>query len=472
MCRLPLIVLQILFVVSALLHPAAISASTHAEISKQANQLLNQITSTNGPGATVLIAQGDKIIFRKARGRANIELGVDLTPDQVFHIASVTKIFTAALILKLTETDLLSIDHLLSRYLPNFPNAELISIRQLLNHTAGISDRVPTNAAQPGFSRRDVELALLVTEIAKRPLNFAPGTNQAYSNSGYILLGAVIEKITGKKWHESLQERLLEPIGLKQTVYGAATAMIPGRVAGYTSNKQSQNVKNADFISMTIPTSAGALVSTADNLRNWMSALKSGKVIKMESYQKMITPFELPDSAITNSYGFGMYVWRVRGETLVGHTGQINGFASILAYLPSKDITIIVLANDDNFNARIVGRQLAAIALGKPYPAHHFIRLNTNQMQELVGRYEAKGADVRIFSIIDGKLHAKRGDRNAIPIQITANSQLHYEPSELSYFLPIRDLSGLIVRLDYFDNGDGPPLQLMRVNEANIKKGD
>jgi D-alanyl-D-alanine carboxypeptidase len=435
-------------------------------IAQQAQQILDGVTTDAGPGAVALIARGDKTLFRKARGRANIELGVKLAPDQVFHIASVTKMFTAALVLKFAESNKLSLADPLSRYLPDFPNAESISIRQLLNHTAGISDRAVTGNAQPGFSRRDVDIALLVGEIAKRPLNFAPGTSQAYSNSSYILLGAVIEKITGGHWYDSLQDQLLAPLMLTRTQYGTASRVINGRVAGYTSNNQKQALKNADFISMSIPASAGALVSTVDDLRNWMRVLTSGRVISAKSYQQMITPVELPGAFSANPYGFGTYIWRVRGEIMIGHTGQINGFASILAYLPSQDIIVIVLANDDNFDARSVGRRLAAIALGKPYPAVIPVSISVNEMQTLVGTYESEGSPSRTFSIKDGKLFAQRGDRSAIPLQMTRDGHLHFIPSELSYFVPVRDSMGDVVGLDYFESGDGPPKRLLRIKES------
>jgi D-alanyl-D-alanine carboxypeptidase len=435
-------------------------------IAQQAQQILDGVTTDAGPGAVALIARGDKILFRKARGSASIELGARLAPDQAFHIASVTKMFTAALVLKLAETDQLSLDDPLSRYLPDFPNSESISIRQLLNHTAGISDRAAMNNSQPGFSRRDVDIALLVGEIAKRPLNFSPGTNQTYSNSGYILLGAVIEKITGKHWYDSLREQLINPLQLSRTQYGAASTVIAGRVAGYTSNRN-QGVKNADFISMSIPASAGALVSTVDDLRSWMRALTSGRVISAKSYEQMITPVELPGISIASRYGFGTYIWRIRGEIMIGHTGQINGFASILAYLPSQDVTVIVLANDDNFDARSAGRRLAAIALGKPYPTVVPISVSVSEMQALVGTYESEGSPSRTLSIKDGKLFAQRGDRSAVPLQMTKDGQLYFLPSELSYFVPVRDSIGDVVGLDYFESGDGPPKRLPRIKESS-----
>ena len=440
-------------------HPAAASVDD-ARIAAQATHLLKSVAAPSGPGVAVLIARGDRIIYRTARGDADIELGVPLRPEQVFRIASVTKTFTAALMLKLAEQGQLSLDDPLSHYLPDFPNAAGITLRQLLTHSAGISDKAVLG--QPGFGRRDVDTATLVAEIAKRPPAFAPGSAQSYSNAGFILLGAVIEKVTGQPWHAALHDRLLAPLGLKHTGYGIAATVIPGRVAGYTTDNPDHQVRNAAFISATIPAAAGALVSTLDDLRLWMRALAGGRVIGEASYRQMIAPVAPGGIMPSHPYGMGMYVWHVRGETMIGHTGQIDGFASIMAYLPSSDVTIVALGNDDNFDAQNFGRRLAAIALGKPYPAIAGVPIPAAILNTLTGAYQ-EGPIVRTLTVKDGKLFAQRGGGNVVPLQMTADGQLHFVPDELSYFMPVRDTAGAVVRLDYFDHGDGPPVAAPRI---------
>jgi CubicO group peptidase (beta-lactamase class C family) len=162
--------------------------------------------------------------------------------------------FTAAMILKLAEAGRLSLDDPLALYLPDFPNGPNITIRQLLNHTAGISETAKD--PQQGFSRRDVDTATLIAEISKRPLDFTPGTRWSYSNAGFILLGVVIEKITGECWHAAIAKQILEPLGMKRTFYGASAPLIPGRAAGYTTDNPDHMVENAPFISATIPAAA------------------------------------------------------------------------------------------------------------------------------------------------------------------------------------------------------------------------
>lgn len=441
--------------------PAAAKTRADVEIARRAERLLEETARPTGPGAAVLIARGDQILFRAARGRADIELDVPLATDQVFRIASVTKIFTAALVMKLVQEGKLSLDDPLARFLPEFPEGNRITVRMLLNHTAGISDQ-PVNP-QPGGGRLDRSITVLVEEIAMRPLSFAPGTDQAYSNAGYILLGAIVEHVTGQPWHAALEQRLLSPLGLAHTRLDATSTVIPHRVAGYSTNAATGIVENAPFVSMTNIGPAGALVSTLDDLAVWMRALAGGRGVGPEGYQQMVAPAAMSGDTRQYSYGFGLYTWRVRGETMIGHTGQINGFASILAYLPAQDITIVALANDYRFDAQTFGRRIAAIAVGQPYPAVVPVQPSTAVLRELTGSYGASETDRCMLLVREGRLYAQRPGRNAVPLQMTAEGRLHFVPDELSYFIPIRDPAGSVVRLDYYERGDGPPRALLRV---------
>lgn len=257
-------------------------------VATAAQAALESAANPLGPGVAVVILQGDTMLFRGAVGRANIELGVPLYPEQTFRIASITKMFTAATVIKLAELGKLSLDDRLSTYVADVPNGDTITLRQLLNHTAGISDKTPN--PQPGFMKRDVDTATLIDEIRKRPPAFAPGAQWAYSNGGYILLGAVIEKVTGERWYAAMTKLLLEPAQLRQISYGDNAAVIAGRVAGDSTDEATHQVNNASFISMSIPAAAGGLVSTADDLVRWMHALVRGQIVSAKGFQQMITP--------------------------------------------------------------------------------------------------------------------------------------------------------------------------------------
>ncbi|MBT2117329.1 beta-lactamase family protein [Dyella sp. LX-66] len=443
---------------------ASVASASDANVAAQARTALEHaVPATDGPGVVVLIAKGDTVLFREARGQAQIELGVPLAADQVFRIASITKIFTAATVLKLAEQGKLSLDDKLAKYFPGIPSADRITLRQLLSHTAGVSD-VAKNP-QPGFMRRDIDTATQVAEIAKRDPAFEPGTRWAYSNAGYILLGAVIEKVTGQPWHEAMRQLVLEPVGTAQIRYGDGAALIAGRVAGYSTDNPAHRVENASFISSSIPAAAGGLVATADDLMRWIRALAGGRVVSETSFRAMTTPAQ-PVESPAHRYGLGMYLWRVRDSEMVGHTGQINGFASALAYLPKQDVTVVVLANDDNFDARTMARRLAAIAIGKPYVDPVGVAPSDDMVNALVGQYRIDGKTTETLSVKDGRLYAQRSQHNLVPLQMTADGKLYFVPDELSYFAPVRDAHGKVVRLDYFDGGDNPAQPMPSMAEA------
>jgi CubicO group peptidase (beta-lactamase class C family) len=459
-CEVSIMVFRSLcFVVMAALAPVA--AATPSTITGQAEAALERATSSEGPGAVILIAKGDQVIYRGARGSAQIELGVPLQANQTFRIASITKMFTAAMVVKLAQLGKLSLDDKLATYVPGIANGETITLRQLLNHTAGVSDIV--HDPQPGFFARKVDTATLIAEIRKRTPSFPPGTRFAYSNAGYILLGAVIEKVTGKPWQDALRTTVLDPLGLKETGYGDNAKIIPGRIAGYTTDNANHHVENASYINASVPAAAGALVSTADDLLHWMRALAQGKVVGRDGFGQMTAAVTNVPGASMHPYGFGMYVWQVRGNEMVGHTGQIDGFASALAYLPGQDITVVVLANDDNFDARTMARRMAAIALGQPYTDPVGIKPTDDQLRALEGVYRIDDATTETLSIKDGQLYGQRSNRHAVPLLLTANQRLYFVPDELTYFMPVRDASGKVVRLDYFEGGDDPALPMPRL---------
>ena len=427
-------------------------------LQSQVQGVLDGAVSASGPGAVFLVVKGDQTLFEGARGRANLELDVPLTAAHVFRIASVTKIFVAASILKLAETGALSLDDTIAARLPEIRDGRGMTIRQVLQHTAGVSDTAPF---RPPASPQAYDRAARLADIGRRPGDFPPGSNWRYSNAGYIVLGGLIERVTGEPWHVTIEKQFLVPLGLQHTRYAEQAPLVPGRASGYTTDRGAGAVRNVAFISPTVPDAAGALVSTAKDLARWMRALARGRAITPGGFQQMITP--AAETSGPSRYGLGVYVWQVRGETMIGHTGQIPGFASVAGYLPSHDLTVVALSNDDSFDARIVGRRLAAIALGKPYPAVRPVAPVRDALHALAGRYRIDDATVRTLSVRDGRLYAQRGNGATIPLQMTAEGRFHFDPDELSYFEPVRAASGEVVRLDYYADGEGPAQALPRV---------
>ncbi len=449
-----------------LLH-SAIGAEfpANADVARQAQQILNETTTTDGPGAAILVARGDEVIFRGARGMAQMELGVALRADHVFRIGSNTKQFAAATILKLIEQGRLSLADPLSKFLPDYPSGSKITVHELLNHTSGIKDYTEIDGYFRAAIREDLDTAKLVAVFKDQPVDFAPGTNWKYDNSGYVLIGAIIEKVTGKSWHEAIRETVLAPLALKHTGYGADQPLIAGRVAGYSTDEQG-HASNTIYISMTQPGAAGAMVSSVDDMFHWLRALHTDKVLKAESYQQMITPVPTPSGKPTD-YGYGIFTRMVRGEHAFGHGGGIPGFTSDTLYIPGPAITVVALTNTDSGHpdVQLITAKLAASALGRAYPTRHPITLTAAQMQELTGSYKLDGDGRRTIGVSNGKLYTQRVGGPAHELLASSVNELYLDAA-LDYFTVTRDDTGKVIAIEQFPNGEAPSQHQARVGKA------
>lgn len=407
-----------------------------------------------GPGAAVLVARGDTVLYRGAQGLASVELGVPLTPDHVFRIGSVTKQFAAAALLKLVEAGKIGLDDALSRYLPDYPNGEKISVRQLLDHTSGIKSYTELPEVMGGTIRNDLTTAALIASFKDQPVSFPPGAQWAYNNSGYVLVGAVIEAVSGTSWHAYVDTALLAPLGLKHTQYGANDRLIRGMAGGYTVRDNAW--APMAFLSMTQPHAAGALVSTLDDLHAWNRALHEGQLLKPDLYVAMTTPAGPAESA---HYGFGIARGTLRGHLKFDHSGGIFGFASYLLYVPDTELSVVVLQNADaSLNGRGDPGQLAALAaafaLGDPFPEAQPVAVDAERLREAEGVYRIDAKNSRVLRIVEGQLTAQRsgGERmNLLPI---AADRFLYEGSLTEARLE-RDAAGKIIALRVVHDGEG-----------------
>ncbi|HEX2593456.1 MAG TPA: serine hydrolase domain-containing protein [Rhizomicrobium sp.] len=297
----------------------------------------------DGPGAVLAIVKDGVTVFRKGYGLANIEWGTRMPADAVFPIASLTKQFTAVAIMMLKERGLVSIDAPLETYLPDFPTrGRRITVRQLLNHTSGLCRDKASPETHREISRQNLSLAKLLELIAARPLEFEPGERYAYSNSGYVLLGAIIERISGQKYRDFLKAEMFDPLGMANTFYLFDEPIVPKRVAGYQRGRR--GIENASYISPTYYHASGGLASTADDLATWDAAMWAHRLIGAESFAEMLVPVRLNDGS-EFPYGFGYGTAEYRGHRIYHHTGGLSGFASHMAHLRDASVTTIVLAN-------------------------------------------------------------------------------------------------------------------------------
>ena len=395
-----------------LLAGAALGQATVADkasIVSYSEKLLEQAASEDGPGMAILVARGDEVLWRAARGKASLELDVPLTPDHVFRLASVSKQFAATGLLKLVDDGKVALDDPLTKFVPGYPNGDAITVRMLLDHTSGIRSYTDMPGVMDGPIMKDLDTAGLIDTFKDEPVDFAPGERWHYNNSGYVLLGAVIEAASGKSWHAWLDEALFQPLGMRHSGYGnQAERIIPGHVPGYTL--KDGHWAQARYLSMTQPHAAGALSSTVDDLLRWNRGLHGGKVLAADTYRQMITP---AGKAAESRYGFGIVADTLRGERMLQHGGGINGFSTFLIYLPDTELTIAVLYNADDGKPGAIGpstiaRMIAAQAIGKPYPAKQPISVDEATLKTYEGVYRVDESATRVLRVVDGKLTSQR----------------------------------------------------------------
>jgi CubicO group peptidase (beta-lactamase class C family) len=324
------------------------------------------------------VMKNGRMIYAKAFGLENLETGTPAAANTIYKIGSNTKQFTATAILLLAEAGALTLDDPLSRHLPDFPHASEVTLRQMLTHTSGLGNFTNTHPPEKimQMSRLDYDQkALLAAMAATDPLFVAPpGTAWSYSNTAYVLLGIVVEKVSGQSWGAFLKKRIFEPQGLTDTAKDDVSEVLPRRASGYTDHPGSATeFDNCSFESMSIPAGAGALRSTVLDLCAWHAALFGGKVLSPASLTAMTTPGRLKDGGQPYSlaqagqpktainYGFGLDVGTFDGRKAFEHSGGISGFSSHLRSFPDEKVSAAILVNTSG--ARRPGALAALIEL-------------------------------------------------------------------------------------------------------------
>lgn len=296
------------------------------------------------PGATVIVVKNGQVVFRKAYGMADMEHDVALRPEMSLRIGSMTKQFTAAAIMLLVERGKLSLDDDIGIYLPAYANQRpAITIEHLLTHTSGIANFTEMSDFQ-SIARDKKSAQQMIDYIRREPLGFRPGERWAYSNSGYYLLGLIIEEVSGMKYAKFLEKNIFEPLQMTHTFYDSNQRLQSARVNGYT--KVRQRVDNADFISLSIPFAAGALRSSVDDLALWNAAIAQGKLLRPESWKRMTTGYTLTNGR-SSGYGYGFFVKKVAGQDAIEHGGDINGFSADSVWIPGANLYVAILTNCD-----------------------------------------------------------------------------------------------------------------------------
>ncbi len=369
------------------------------------DKLLSAQFKTNEPGATVLVAKNGQVIYKKAFGMANLELNVPMQADNVFWIASIGKQFTAVAVLQLMEQGKLNLQDEITKFIPDYPvQGNKITIEHLLTHTSGIHNFSGMKDPEKKLTG-DVSPIEVIDFFKNLPMRFVPGTNWEYSNSGYFLLGYIIEKVTGKSYSEYLQENIFKPLGMTNSLFANSKGIIKNRVGAYSVGDM--GFENSRFLNATIIYSAGAIQSTVEDFYKWQQAVHTNKLVKKETLDKAFTRYKLTNGKETD-YGYGWKLGYVYESPSIWHGGAIEGFGNIEMYLPKEDVFVVVFSNCDCIYPKDIASRLAAIAGGKPFEYKEMEGRNP-QLKSYTGLYENQKSQQRIITVSENQLYSQLG---------------------------------------------------------------
>jgi D-alanyl-D-alanine carboxypeptidase len=358
------------------------------------NRLLLAEVSERGGGAAVAISKDGEPVFAKGYGQASVEWNASVTPDTIFPIASISKPLTALAIMTLVEEHKLALEDRVDAYLSPLPRALApITIEHLLTHTSGI--RNFNEKFNPTERQRSISVQELLPEIVQLPCDFPPSTRWSYSNSGYILLSYIAERVSGLSFGQFMQRRLFEPLGMTRSSLLHDRAILPGRASGYQTGRH--GLERADYMSFSWYRGAGALTSTASDLARLEAGIAQNKIVSSGLFDRMLKPARLTDGS-TYPYGLGWGVSEYLGRPVHHHTGGIQGFRGEYLRLPRDGLAVTVLANHSDFPFHRITCTLARLLLRVSDPGREEIIMNADDRKSMIGDFvsPAGGAELRI----------------------------------------------------------------------------
>ena len=419
---------------------------------KDYDTVLEKYIDTTGPGVAVIVTKNGETLYKQARGLANIELQVPIQADTVFRLGSITKQFTGAAIMMLVEQGKLSLSDNLHKYVPDFPTeGNTVTIKHLLTHTSGIANYTQDEKIMEKELKTPTTLDAMIKRFAEHPMALKVGEANRYSNTGYVLLGKIIEVVSGKTYAEFIEQDIFAKLAMKNSRFGGLQ-LIPNRASGYSQGEN--GYVNAGYIDMMWPHAAGSLLSTVDDLNIWFSALRNGKLISKKSYKSMTSAVKLNDGSMSN-YGFGLGMFKFNKYDGIGHGGGIHGFATNALYIPSEDLYVAVLNNYDSGNPSEIARMLAAVALEIPLPKFETVTLSKKHLSTMMGDYKLDSGDIRKIFIEGDNVFSMRGDGHKWQVYPMSDNGFYYDNS-LSYFTIEKNTQGQQV-MNFYRNLSATP---------------
>lgn len=344
------------------------------------------------------------VIVERGYGTADLEHDIPASERTVYRLGSITKQFTASAIMQLVEQGKIALDDEITTFLPDYPTqGHRVTIHHLLTHTSGIKSYTGLGPTFWDQAARDLTHDQMLDLFKNEPFDFDPGDEWRYNNSGYYLLGVIIEKVSGQDYDDYLQEHIFGPLGLSGSSYCHESTIIPDRAQGY--RRDDGEILNDAAISMNTPGAAGALCSTVGDLMAWQDAFNHGRVVSAHSRQQMIAPAVLNDGSAT-SYGYGLGIGDLDGHAMIAHGGGINGFNTQLSYFPDDDVTVVVLANTEGSNPGRVARDIARLVLGTEAPDVLDLTLSQTELAVYAGTYRVDDVEIEVTAAEDG-LHVQ-----------------------------------------------------------------
>lgn len=373
------------------------------DISGKIDDLIGTYAAANKFNGTVLVAAHGSVVFARGYGFRDAQAKSLNDENTIFQLASISKQFTAVMVLKLVELGQLSLSDKLQKFYPDFPKADSITIEQLLTHTSGIHDFASDNVAMASATE-----ATLIARFKDKPFDFPPGKGWRYSNSGYSLLAFIIQRVSGMTYEAAVRKHIFEPLGMTHSGFDFAHLADAHKATGYSLLNDTARTRSyvADS-SVTI--GAGSIYSTVGDLYKWHRGLQEHRIVSRELMERAYTPKRV-------NYGYGVMVDSMFGKRVIAHGGDIGGFTTYLARVAEDDVCIALLDNTEHVNMQTIARKIVAILYDQPYrltvvlPVHKEISLSEVVLKRYVGRYrERYSSRIATVTVENGKLVLRFG---------------------------------------------------------------
>jgi CubicO group peptidase (beta-lactamase class C family) len=432
---------QVLFCCLMLSGLIPVSVGRSEDLSAKFDEYLARCVELERFSGTILVSREGRTVLSKGYGWANAEHKVPNTSQTKFRLGSITKQFTASAILLLQERGKLDVHDPISKHLPDAPPEWAgVTTHHLLTHTSG----VPNFTSFPDYQKTWMvpsTPAQLIARFRDKPLEFEPGVRFNYSNSGYILLGAIIEKTSGTTYEAFVRENICEPLQLRDTGYDHSTTVLAHRAAGY--ERLSEVTTNAEYIDMSIPYAAGALYSTVEDLARWDQALTAGKLLSPQSFAAMYTP-------VKGDYAYGWTVKQRAQHKEISHGGGINGFNTFILRYPEEHVCVVVLSNVVPASPERMAHDLAAIVSGEPYSLptkREAVKVDPALYDTYAGRYQLQPDSILTIQRSGDRLLVQGPDKRMVEI---------FPESETEFFFKVVD-----AQITFVKNEQGQITHLM-----------